>query len=72
MIPASSLNRRFTHHPPISESRAKAHESVRAACLNLAHVLNTLMPDGHEKNKAIDALDETQFWANAAIARHSI
>jgi hypothetical protein len=67
---AADIIRRFTHHPPTTAARAQAHEDVRSMCLDLALFLHEALPDGAEKQAAIFRLDEVQFWANAALARH--
>lgn len=66
---SQDLEHRFDHHPPITEDRKLAHESVRSACLDLAEQLDNLVPDGREKALAITNLEQTMFWANAALAR---
>lgn len=45
------------------------HGDVRAHALALAIVLNELLPEGREKSKAMTKLEETMFWANAALSR---
>lgn len=62
------LNHRFTYHAPDEPTRIK-HESVRAACLQLALDLDVALPDGREKALAITNLEQVMFWANAALAR---
>lgn len=37
--------------------------------MNLAHNLNDLLPDGREKEFAVDRLEEVCMWANASLAR---
>jgi len=62
------ITHRFTHHPPTPE-RVRQHEAVRALLANAAHELNDRLPEGDEKRQALLRLEETLFWANAAIAR---
>ncbi len=61
---------RFTYHPPLTEERARQHQSVRALCMALADSLVTLVPDGRELALTLTNLEQVMFWANAGIARH--
>lgn len=63
------LENRFRYHPPQTEQRRSAHDSVRGALLGVADHFNTLLPDGREKSLAITKLEEVMFWANASLAR---
>lgn len=60
---------RFRFHPAITPGRQDAHEAVRTDCRELAEALNALLPEGREKSLAITNLEQTMFWANAAVAR---
>jgi hypothetical protein len=60
---------RFNYHPPKSEERRQAHQTVREECLLLARQLNGILPDGREKALAVTNLEQVMFWANAALAR---
>ena len=66
---ALDMDNRFTYHPPLTQQRKDAHEAVRTWCLALAGHLDAELPDGREKSLAITKLEESMFWANAAIAR---
>jgi len=63
------LENRFSFHPATTEEKKQAYETVRNLCLRAAIDLNDLVPEGHERDLAIDALDTVMFWANAGIAR---
>lgn len=63
------LDNRFEYHPPLTEQRRRDHETVREYCRTLAESLNRILPEGREKSLAITHLEETMFWANAALAR---
>lgn len=67
----ADLVNRFTYHPPRDDSVVAAHQFIRSSCLALAQELDLQLPDGREKSLAITKLEETMFWANAAIARSS-
>lgn len=69
MVDQLDVMHRFSFHPADTEYRQQAHEAVRAQCLRLAVALNDLLPDGREKSLAITNLEQTMFWANAAVAR---
>lgn len=63
------LENRFRYHPPQTEQRRQAHETVRSGLLTTAERLDELLPDGREKSLAVTKLEEAMFWANAALAR---
>ena len=64
--PIDDLAHRFNYHPPLTDTRRRQHEMVRADCLSLAQTLDAALPDGREKALAIK---EAMFWGNAALAR---
>jgi hypothetical protein len=63
------MTHRFSHHAPDDHAIAR-HATVRKRLENLAKSLDILLPEGREKALAITKLEETMFWANAAIARN--
>lgn len=65
----SDLDNRFDFHAATTEEKRGEHTSVREKCRVLATVLNDRLPEGREKSLAVTHLEETMFWANAAIAR---
>jgi len=67
----SYLKNIFEFHPADTRERRDDHEKVRYLCLELAQHLNRLLPECHEKKRAIDHLDDCCKDSNAAIARHS-
>ena len=55
-----------------TNATARALEGLAAELgLDLAHVLNELVPDSREKSLAITHLEEVMMWSNAAIARQA-
>lgn len=63
------LSQRYTYHPP-KDDQPKRYEIVRAAILDAAKIIVDLTPCSPEQTRALNALDEAMFLANAAIARN--
>ena len=66
-IDAAEIERRFTHHRP-EGTKILEHNSVRKDFKEFATLLADL-PEGREKSLAFTALEESSFWAHAAVAR---
>lgn len=64
----SEIERRFTYHRPEGQ-KVTAHEDVRLSFKEWAYWLDDMLPEGREKALAFTALEESSFWAHAAIAR---
>lgn len=64
------IDKRFDHHPPTG-AKIALHQTARTAYKVAAHLVATL-PAGREQSLAITALEESMFWANAAIARNPL
>jgi hypothetical protein len=69
-IDQAEIKRRFTHHVPPDRQVRETHDAVRLAYLNFATTLMGL-PEGREKSLAFTALEESSFWAHAAVAREA-
>lgn len=67
-IDEADLIRRFTYHRPEGQ-KIEQHEDIRIDFLAFAQHLRGRLPAGREKSLAITALEESSFWAHAAIAR---
>jgi hypothetical protein len=67
MMTAKDIVHKFEYKRPSPEN-VIAHEDVRKAVIDLAVELNSKLPEGREKALVITKLQETMFWANAAIA----
>lgn len=65
------VDQRFNHHAPTGGKQAM-HEDVRAAYKILATIVVDIIPESREQSLAVTALEESLFWANAAIARNPI
>lgn len=61
---------RFTYHAPNGDQPAK-YAVIRETAREFAQLLNVICPDSRELSLAITSLEESVFWANAAIARRS-
>ena len=66
------LETRFTYHPVKDNEQKEKYEEVRRCCMELAHALNALCPEGREKALSLTNLEQAQFWANASIARFGV
>ena len=66
----NDIEHRFAFHPASEQEKRDEHTSARQSCRQLADHLDELLPEGREKALAITKLEETMFWANAAIARN--
>lgn len=62
------IEARFSRHT-LSEDDVDYSNYIRDSAKNLAHYVSQIFPDGPEKDKAIDKLDEFVMWANAGLAR---
>lgn len=67
---AADLFNRFAFHPA-TEITGPLHNEVRDRIHALASILLDLIPPGREAALVVTKLEETMFWANAAIARHT-
>lgn len=65
----SDLHNRFNYHPPRSEARRNAHDTVRQTLLETAETLAAIVPPGREHAIVLTKLEEAMFWANAGLAR---
>lgn len=64
----SDAVRRFYFRPAAADT-IPLFEAVRAATIDYARILDRLLPDGREKARALTALEDVHYSANAAIAR---
>jgi hypothetical protein len=67
---AAEIARRFRYHAPNDATRL-LHEEVRHQVIKFAERLDELLPgESREKSLAFTALEESQFWAHAYLARN--
>lgn len=64
------IGHRFAFHAAPGQEKRDEHTAVRQHCRRLADELNERLPDGREKSVVMTKLEETMFWANAALARN--
>jgi hypothetical protein len=64
------LNNRYCYHKPTDE-QASVYGNIRSECLALAKLIVAVTPCSPEQARALNALDEVMFLANAAIARNT-
>ena len=63
------IETRFTYHPP-KDDQAERYKFIRTFAKEFALDIQENCPDSREKSLAITKLEESVFWANAAIARN--
>lgn len=64
------IENNFSHHPP-KEGQPETYELIRGEAKKLAYIIDDNVPNSREKSLAMTNLEQTVFWANAAIARNS-
>lgn len=64
------IENRFTYYPPKSDEQRKLFVTLREKAKELANLYAWAVPDSREKSLALTKLEESNMWANAAIARH--
>lgn len=65
----ADLNHRFTYHAPTG-SKPERFEALRNKARELAFLIAQTTHPSREQSLALTALEESIFWANAAVARH--
>lgn len=63
------ITNRFTYHAP-KPDQINRYTTIRDMARDFAVSLDALCPVSRELSLAITHLEETVFWANAAIARN--
>lgn len=68
----ATIEHNFRYHPPRGNA-ATIHALVRAKAKELADIIDSKLPKGAEREKAValTKCEEAMMWACAGIARHS-
>jgi hypothetical protein len=69
--PLTELALRHTYHAP-KPGQPEKYSAIRAKAWELAILVNELCPDSREASTAQTKIEESVFWANAAIARRGL
>ncbi len=69
MMSDEEVESRFHYHAPSGDG-VKRHALLSQSYVNLAHLINTVLPNGREKSLAMTELETSKFWASAAVARN--
>jgi len=59
----------FVYHPPTG-NQPERYQKIRDKAKELALLINLSCPESREKSLAFTKIEESMFWANAAIARN--
>uniref|UniRef100_A0A6M3XR01 Acb2/Tad1 hairpin domain-containing protein n=1 Tax=viral metagenome TaxID=1070528 RepID=A0A6M3XR01_9ZZZZ len=76
MISQADIDKRFTYHPPKGDREGGSHgqieryTKIRAQAKALAELVCAACPESREASLALTKIEESVFWANAAIARN--
>lgn len=65
------IETRFKYHTP-SPDDARVYAHIRREVKELAYTLDAVCPEGREKARALTALEDVMFNANASIARRGL
>lgn len=66
---AEQIRDLFHYHPPTAEG-AQVHQALSRHYTALAEQIEQMLPEGREKALAYTKLEESKFWASAAVARN--
>jgi len=64
-----TLENNFIYHKPFGNQNER-YESLRNLAKELAYVILEKTPKSREQSLALTNLEQSVFWANAAIARN--
>ena len=63
------IENNFSYHSP-KAGQPEKYEAIRAKAKELAYLIENTVPNSREKSLAQTNLEQSVFWANAAIARN--
>ncbi len=66
---AAELEKRFTYHAPKND-QPERYVALREKAKELATMVVQYTPSSREQATALTKIEESCFWANAAIARN--
>lgn len=69
MSKLEELDNNFTYHAPFGD-QPQRYEAIRAEAKKLAAFIVANTPPSREQSVALTNLEQSVFWANAAIARN--
>ena len=68
---SATLDRVYTYHPPYGDQPSR-YGYIREAGKEFARLVVSTCPPSREQSVALTKIQETVFWANAAIAVNEI
>ncbi|WFB60559.1 hypothetical protein [Paenibacillus sp. BR1-192] len=63
------IENNFKYHAP-TPGQPEIYQQIREKAKELAYLIDELVPGSREKSLALTNLEQSVFWANAAVARH--
>jgi hypothetical protein len=63
------IENNFKYHAP-KPGQPEIYQQIREKAKELAYLIDELAPNSREKALAMTNLEQSVFWANAAIARN--
>ncbi|SEN43299.1 hypothetical protein SAMN04487895_101513 [Paenibacillus sophorae] len=64
-----AIENNFSYHPP-KVGQSEKYQQIREKAKEFAYLIDELAPSSREKSLAMTNLEQSVFWANAAIARN--
>ncbi|PJN53650.1 hypothetical protein PAEVO_03710 [Paenibacillus sp. GM2FR] len=63
------IENNFSYHAP-TPGQPEIYQAIREKAKELAYLIDELAPGSREKSLAMTNLEQSVFWANAAVARN--
>lgn len=64
-----TIENNFSYHAP-KDGQPQRYQEIRQRAKDMAYLLRSRCPPSRELSLAMTKLEESVFWANAAIARN--